>query len=111
VTTVSVLEDGRGDFPDLSREDVLCRTAATKHCVVFLQRFGCTLLRKISALAVPGHEDARHARYVANLFAKEVVLRNFGDPGAEYLLERMVEILTRLDQGRSSTRSGLDSAS
>jgi hypothetical protein len=52
--------------------------------------------------------DARRVRYLTHLFAKEVVLRNFGDPSSGELLERMVEILTRLDQGRASSKSGTD---
>ncbi len=51
-----------------------------------------------------GHKDyaaasateARRLRYLVQLFAKEVVLRNFGGDGA--LLERMVEVLTYLDE-------------
>jgi len=41
--------------------------------------------------------DARRLRYLIHLFAKEVVLRNFGDPAAEETLERMVEVLVSLD--------------
>ena len=41
--------------------------------------------------------EARRLRYLIHLFAKEVVLRNFGSPGAAETLERMVEVLTRLD--------------
>lgn len=43
--------------------------------------------------------DARRLRYLVNLFAKEIVLRNFGAPGASEVLERMVEVLTYLDKG------------
>ena len=44
--------------------------------------------------------EARRLRYLVHLFAKEVVLRNFGGPGDAELLERMVEILTCLDGGK-----------
>lgn len=40
--------------------------------------------------------EARRLRYLIHLFAKEVVLRNFGNPGDAEVLERMVEVLTRL---------------
>jgi hypothetical protein len=52
--------------------------------------------------------DARRLRYLTHLFAKEVVLRNFGDPAAGEALERMVEILTRLDAGRSTAKRNSD---
>ena len=41
-------------------------------------------------------DPRRRLRYLAHLFAKEVVVRNFGDPGAGALLERMVEVLTHI---------------
>jgi len=41
--------------------------------------------------------EARRLRYLIHLFAKEVVLRNFGGPGDDDVLERMVEVLTRLE--------------
>jgi hypothetical protein len=41
-------------------------------------------------------DPRRRLRYLAHLFAKELVLRNFGDPGAGALLERMVEVLTHI---------------
>ncbi|MBI5851451.1 MAG: ATP-binding protein [Planctomycetes bacterium] len=44
--------------------------------------------------------EARRLRYLVQLFAKEVVLRNFGGDGA--LLERMVEVLTYLDESEAS---------
>jgi len=44
--------------------------------------------------------EARRLRYLVHLFAKEVVLRNFGGPGDAELLERMVEIVTCLDGGK-----------
>ncbi len=40
--------------------------------------------------------EAQRVRYLIHLFAKEVVLRNFGRPGDAEVLERMVEVLTRL---------------
>ena len=43
--------------------------------------------------------EARRLRYLVNLFAKEIVLRNFGGPGDAEVLERMVEVLTYLDKG------------
>lgn len=45
--------------------------------------------------AVAGSE-AQRVRYLIHLFAKEVVLRNFGRPGDAEVLERMVEVLTRI---------------
>jgi hypothetical protein len=52
-------------------------------------------------LAVCGVE-ARRLRYLIHLFAKEIVLRNFGTPGTGDVLERMVEVLTSLDaEGRA----------
>ena len=40
-------------------------------------------------------DDAkRRLRYLVQLFAKEIVLANFGEPGDAPLLERMVQILT-----------------
>ena len=41
--------------------------------------------------------EARRLRYLIHLFAKEIVLRNFGGPAQAELLERMVEVLTHLD--------------
>ncbi len=38
----------------------------------------------------------RRLRYLVHLFAKEVVLRNFGDLGDAPVLERMVEVLTHV---------------
>jgi len=48
--------------------------------------------------------EARRLRYLVNLFAKEIVLRNYGSPGASEVLERMVEILTYLDKGAKPKR-------
>ena len=47
--------------------------------------------------------EARRLRYLVHLFAKEVVLKNFGSPGDAHLLERMVEVLTHLDTDRRGT--------
>ncbi len=41
-------------------------------------------------------DSARRFRYLVHLFAKELVLRNFGAAQDAPLLERMVEVLTRL---------------
>jgi hypothetical protein len=51
-------------------------------------------------------DDARRRlRYLVHLFAKEVVLRNFGEPGDAALLERMVQVLTYVgDVGPRKTR-------
>jgi hypothetical protein len=46
-------------------------------------------------LAVASIEQ-RRLRYLIHLFAKEIVLRNFGSPADGELLERMVEVLTHL---------------
>jgi hypothetical protein len=51
-------------------------------------------------LAVAG-DESRRLRYLVHLFAKEVVLRNFGSAAEEPLLERMVEVLTHLGDGRT----------
>jgi hypothetical protein len=45
-------------------------------------------------------DDQRRLRYLIHLFAKELVLRNYGSPQEEELLERMVEVLTHLGEGR-----------
>ncbi len=50
-------------------------------------------------LAVAGDEP-RRLRYLIHLFAKEIVLRNFGSPMEEELLERLVEVITYLGDGR-----------
>lgn len=42
-------------------------------------------------------EQRKRLRYLALLFAKEIVLRNFGSPMENPILERMVEIVTHLD--------------
>lgn len=44
--------------------------------------------------------EARRLRYLVHLFAKEVVLRNFGNPGDDEVLERLIEVLTCLDGER-----------
>lgn len=49
--------------------------------------------------------ETRRVRYVVHLFAKEVVLRNFGQPVEGPLLERMVEVLTHLNAGRAGERA------
>jgi hypothetical protein len=40
--------------------------------------------------------ESRRLRYLIHLFTKEVVLRNFGNPSDDHLLERMVQVLTHL---------------
>jgi len=61
-------------------------------------------------------DPRRRLRYLAHLFAKEVVVRNFGDPGAGALLERMVEVLTHIGEvlprrgAREAAVSGEDPA-
>ncbi|MEM7200409.1 MAG: ATP-binding protein [Planctomycetota bacterium] len=47
--------------------------------------------------------ESRRLRYLLHLFAKEVVLRNFGRIGDGPLLERMVQVLTHLE-GRTTAR-------
>ena len=49
--------------------------------------------------SVADSQTAR-VRYVIHLFAKEVVMRNFGRPSDAEVLERMVEVLTRLGAGK-----------
>lgn len=44
--------------------------------------------------------EAQRLRYLIHLFAKEVVLRNFGGPGDAEVLERMVEVLTKIGARR-----------
>ncbi len=59
-----------------------------------------------------GHKDfvaveaveARRVRYLAQLFAKEVVLRNFGQPEHSEVLERLVQVLTHMEDARSAVR-------
>ena len=51
-------------------------------------------------------DEARRLRYLAALLVKEVVLRNFGKPGDGPVLERMVELLTHLDDARRPDRTG-----
>ena len=41
-------------------------------------------------------DPRRRLRYLVHLFAKELVVRNFGDPHHADLLERMVEVLTHV---------------
>jgi hypothetical protein len=41
-------------------------------------------------------DPKRRLRYLVHLFAKEIVLRNYGEPQDERLLERMVEVLTHI---------------
>ncbi len=50
--------------------------------------------------------EAQRLRYLIHLFAKEVVLRNSGRPGDGEVLERMVEVLTRLGAGPRATGKG-----
>lgn len=38
-------------------------------------------------------------RYLSHLFVKEIVLRNYGEPKDDRLLERMVEVLTHIKRG------------
>lgn len=45
-------------------------------------------------------DDGRRLRYLCHLFAKEVVLKNFGDPTGGELLERLVEVVTHLGDAR-----------
>jgi hypothetical protein len=45
-------------------------------------------------------EDSKQRlRYLAHLFAKEIVLRNYGEARDERILERMVEVLTHIRRG------------
>jgi hypothetical protein len=44
-------------------------------------------------------DSKRRLRYLTHLFAKEIVLRNYGEPKDERLLERMVEVLTHIRRG------------
>jgi hypothetical protein len=41
--------------------------------------------------------EAARRRYFGRLYAKELVLHNFGHEPAPAVLERMLEVLTRLD--------------
>jgi len=41
--------------------------------------------------------ESRRLRYLVHLFAKEIVLRNYGRPEHGSLLENMVEVLTHVD--------------
>jgi len=42
------------------------------------------------------NDTRRRFRYLVHLFAKEIVLRNYGEPKDERLLERVVEVLTHI---------------
>jgi hypothetical protein len=42
----------------------------------------------------------RRLTYLVHLFAKELVQRNFGEPGDGPILERMVQVLTHVEPGR-----------
>ncbi len=53
--------------------------------------------------------EARRLRYLIHLFAKEVVLRSFGSPADALILERMVQIITHLDDGRVGGRGSAGS--
>ena len=55
-------------------------------------------------LLVAEDGEAQRVRYLVHLFAKEVVLRNFGGPGDAEVLERMVEVLTRLRRPQAGRR-------
>lgn len=44
-------------------------------------------------------DPKRRLRYLTHLFCKEIVLRNYGEPKDERLLERMVEVLTYIKRG------------
>ncbi len=50
-------------------------------------------------------EESRRLRYLVHLFAKEIVLRNFGRPGDGPTLERMVEVLTHMGDVRPRGRA------
>jgi hypothetical protein len=53
-------------------------------------------------------DERRRVRYLAHLFAKEIVLRNFADSPAADLLERMVQVLAHAGdpQRRAAARDG-----
>ncbi len=57
----------------------------------------------------PGHRPALKLRYLAMLFAKEVVLRSSQDPRLELPLEPLVEVAAyadrQLSRGRGARRS------
>lgn len=51
----------------------------------------------------------KRLRYLIALFAKEIVLRNFGEPGDERLLEKYVEVMTAIEDklpGASGAAAG-----
>lgn len=48
--------------------------------------------------------DAGRLRYLIHVFAKEIVLRNFGRPGDGEILERLVQVLTHLSPGARAER-------
>lgn len=48
---------------------------------------------------IAAESESSRLRYLIHLFAKEVVLRNFGRPGDGDLLERLVQVLTHLTPG------------
>jgi len=52
----------------------------------------------------------KRLRYLIALFAKEVVLRNFGEPGDERLLEKYVEVMTAIEDKLPGASSGTSAA-
>ena len=55
------------------------------------------------------HQVAYQLRYLAMLFAKEVVLRSHQDPRLEKPLEQLVEVMSYADQQISSRKPRLRS--
>jgi hypothetical protein len=53
--------------------------------------------------------EAKRLRYLTHLFAKELVLRNFGHPSDDAVLERLVGNLARAASSRTDARSGSSS--
>jgi hypothetical protein len=53
--------------------------------------------------------EARRLRYLIHLFAKEVVLHSFRGSGDVAILERMVQVLTHLDDVRAAGRGAVGS--
>jgi len=49
-------------------------------------------------------DPRRRLQYLVHLFAKELVLRNFGSPGDGAVLEKMIEVLTHVDQPRMRSK-------
>ncbi len=56
--------------------------------------------------AATASHPRKRIRYLVALFAKEIVLRNFGEPGDERLLEKFVEVMTAIEDKLPASGGG-----